>query len=181
MAMTSVMTIYKRNFILKKMSDIFCHPPEITFAFKVNAMKSKSNILLQAILFLLILLWVYAASSKLMDFNMFRAQMHMQVLPALIRTIMPYSLPPVEIAIALLLLFETTRKSGLYFSFALLLAFTIYVGLAVVRVYDNIPCSCGGVFNKVGWTAHFFINVFFLLLTATGIYINNRERRERQT
>ena len=140
-------------------------------------MKHTGKYILPSICFLLILLWAYAASSKLMDFGMFKAQMQKQMLFPFLKTLMPYLLPPAEIIIVISLLFERLQKIGIYFSFAALLAFTIYIGLGIAKVFGRVPCSCGGILNRMGWGTHFLFNIFFLLLTALGIYIINRERR----
>lgn len=134
----------------------------------------------QFIIFALVLLWVYASASKMLDFNMFRGQMHRQVLPAMVKNYLPYILPELEIGAALMLLFDRTQFIGFSISLALMVAFTIYIGGAVFRFYDEIPCSCGGVLSGMGWDAHFLFNLFFLLLTATGFIISYRERRMDQ-
>lgn len=131
----------------------------------------------QVILFALVLLWVYAAASKLLDFNMFRAQMHRQVLPHFLSGSLPYILPEIELAAALMLLFDRTQFAAFCISLVLMIAFTIYIGGAVFRFYDRIPCSCGGVLSGMGWDGHFIFNIFFLLLTAVGFTITYRERR----
>lgn len=133
------------------------------------------------IIFMLVLLWVYAAASKILDFNMFKGQMHRQVLPYFLKVSLVYILPPLETGIALLLLFDRTQLTGFYFSSALMTVFTIYVGAVVFRFFDRVPCSCGGVLNSMGWDAHFIFNLFFLLLTAIGLIITYRERRQSQT
>jgi len=128
--------------------------------------------------FLLILLWIYAASSKLMDFSMFKAQMHRQALFPFLKASLVYLLPPIEITAGVCLVFDSTRKTGLYLSFTMLAAFTIYIAMALMNMLGHIPCSCGGILRDMGWTAHLIFNIFFLLLTAFGIYIDHRERRQ---
>jgi putative oxidoreductase len=140
-------------------------------------MKKLPNNIFHTICFLLILLWVYAAASKLMDFETFKAQMHRQVLFPFVKKSIVYFLPPIEISTALLLIFERLQRVGLYVSLIMLSAFTIYIGLAILKVFGKIPCSCGGVLSKMGWNTHLVFNIFFLLLTALGIYIAHRERR----
>lgn len=143
-------------------------------------MKNYRKITVQVVSFLLIILWIYAASSKLMNFNMFRQQMSWQMLFPFIKHTIIYILPAAEVLTAFLLVFERTQRAGLYFSFTMLLAFTIYVGLAVFKFFDHIPCSCGGILNKMTWNAHFLLNIFFLLLTALGIYMVYRERGSKR-
>jgi len=140
-------------------------------------MKSTRSNISRIICFLLIFLWIYAAANKLMDFSMFRVQMHRQLLIPVLKNSLPYILPPAEIITALLLSLESTKKTGLYSSLVMLGAFTFYVALAMFKVLGKIPCSCGGILNKMGWEAHFIFNLFFLLLTAFGLYMVYRERR----
>jgi hypothetical protein len=105
-------------------------------------------------------------------------QMHRQILPDFAKATLIYALPPVELLAAVLLLFDRTQLAGFELSLGLMAAFTIYVGLAVFRVFNEVPCSCGGVINKMGWDGHFLFNIFFTLLAAFGFNITYRERRE---
>jgi putative oxidoreductase len=132
---------------------------------------------IDTICLLLIMLFVYTASSKLMDFGHFKVQMNNQTLPHGIAEFLIYTLPGIEILTSLLLIFSTTRLPGLYIAFILMLLFTGYVGLVLINYFGRVPCSCGGVLKMMGWKTHFIFNLFFLLLTATGIYITDRERR----
>ncbi|MBL4677277.1 MAG: hypothetical protein JKY70_13890 [Mucilaginibacter sp.] len=133
--------------------------------------------LIEIITALLILLYVYTAASKLIAFNDFRMQMRMQVLPAWLKDILIWLLPIGELLLAGLLLFSAYRKTGLWISGLLLTAFTIYVSLALLNVLNRVPCSCGGVLRTMGWTMHFWFNLFFLLLNIYAINLTNRERR----
>jgi hypothetical protein len=140
-------------------------------------MKNIEKNILQVISFLLILLWMYAALSKLFDFSSFKEQMGRQVLFPLLKNKIVYLLPPLEILTALLFLFDFTQKIALYISLIMLSAFTIYIALGVFKVFARVPCSCGGILHKLGWTDHLIFNFIFLLLTAVGLYIKNREGR----
>src|ERR1700748_1661082 len=139
-------------------------------------MKNRDVVVLKSILFLLILLWVYTAASKLQDFPHFKAQMHAQTLPGPLITLLIWTLPGTELIVASLLIFDKTQSLGLIISAVLMFAFTGYVGLALLHVFGKVPCSCGGVIRGMGWKLHFFFNIFFLLLSILGISIINRER-----
>ncbi|MGZ3835603.1 MAG: MauE/DoxX family redox-associated membrane protein [Mucilaginibacter sp.] len=139
---------------------------------------SQRLIIKNIFIFILVLLWIYAAFSKLLDFNLFKGQMHRQMLPIFLKTSLVYILPPVETSAALLLLFDRTQLAGFIISGALMSAFTIYVGGAVLRFFDHVPCSCGGLLSSMNWSAHLIFNLFFLLLTAIGSIIVYRERRQ---
>ncbi|MDB5143392.1 MAG: hypothetical protein JWQ66_2105 [Mucilaginibacter sp.] len=127
--------------------------------------------------FLLVLLWVYAAVNKLIDFTHFRQQMHNQVLPLFLQTVLIYLLLPFELATAALLLTDKTQRAGLYVSAILLTFFTGYIGLVTLKVFRKVPCSCGGILEHMGWLPHLFFNTFFLTITLTTIIIIKRKER----
>jgi putative oxidoreductase len=126
---------------------------------------------------LLVLLFAYTAFSKLLDFSSFKDQMHNQAMKPWINELLIWLLPPIEITAACLLLFERTRQAGFYLSAALMTGFTIYVLLVLLHAFNRVPCSCGGVLKVLGWRSHFVFNLFFMLLSFTGIYFTSRERR----
>ncbi|MCZ4224831.1 MauE/DoxX family redox-associated membrane protein [Pedobacter rhodius] len=126
---------------------------------------------------LLVLLFTYAAFSKLVSFTDFRQQLYNQAFPHWLGSFLLYFLLPAEIITALFLCFNRTVLIGLLFSFGLLLAFTIYIALVVLHYWDRVPCSCGGILNQMDWTAHLIFNCFFLVLNFTVLYIHFLERR----
>lgn len=141
----------------------------------MDAMKTNRSIAM--ISALLVLLFIYTAVSKLLDFEEFSMQMYNQTLPRELATVLIWTLPATEILAALLLLFDRTRAFGLFLSVFLMILFTGYVALVLGNYFGRIPCSCGGVIRSLGWKAHLFFNLFFLLLSVTGIVLANRERR----
>lgn len=139
--------------------------------------KSTANLIITAITAALIFLWVYAAMSKLLNYEQSRMQMMNQVLPASINRILLWVVPFIEMLIAGLLLFHRTRKAGLFLSVILLLLFSGYVLLVMLNVFGRIPCSCGGVISKLNWEQHLVFNLVFLLLALLGLGIELKERR----
>jgi putative oxidoreductase len=137
----------------------------------------KRTLLSDIIAFLLILLFVYTAASKLMDFEKFKGQMHNQTLPHWLATTLIWTLPEIELIVAFLLIFSVSRLAGLYASLLLMAVFTGYIGLVLLHVFSRVPCSCGGVLKIMGWKVHFFFNLFFVAVIYTGIVFLNRERR----
>lgn len=133
--------------------------------------------LLDIIAALLILLFVYAAISKLIDYGHARGQMLNQVFPRQIGIVLVWAVPLMELVTAGLLLFEKTKMQGLYLSFGLLSAFTSYIGWVLRHVFSRIPCSCGGVLSHMGWSNHFFFNLFFLAITVTAIFLQKQQER----
>jgi hypothetical protein len=137
----------------------------------------KGSYKLEIIIFLLVLLFVYTASSKLLDFEQFKGQMQNQALPRWTAILLIWTLPGIEILTSLLLLYQPTRILGFYIAFALLSLFTLYILLILLNYFGRVPCSCGGVIKSLGWKMHLVFNLFFLLLTVAGISIIYRERR----
>lgn len=127
--------------------------------------------------FLLILLWVYTATSKLSDFREFRWQMYNQVFAKEIARVLVYVVPAVELLAPILLCFAFTRLAGLLLSTGLMMAFSLYIGLALLNVYERMPCSCGGVLEILDWQAHFIFNLIFTVIAVTGTIFHFKRRR----
>ncbi len=121
--------------------------------------------------FLLILLWTYAAASKLADYETSRGEMLNQVLPEWLEEILVWAVPAIELFTAALLLFSRTRFLGTVLSLCLLLSFTIYIALVQLNYFDYVPCSCGGVIGELTWEQHFVFNLLFILIAATGMLL----------
>jgi putative oxidoreductase len=128
------------------------------------------NLLRTAAPALLILLFAYAAISKLADFPKFRHEMNNQNFPPEVAEALLYLVPAAELAAVILLLTEKGQKAGLILSAALMALFTGYIGLVLTGYWQRVPCSCGGVLRNMSWQAHFFFNLFFLALSAAALY-----------
>jgi len=134
----------------------------------------KGRTFLEIIIALLVILFMYAGSSKFYDMHAFRAGMKNQPFPVWINKVLATTLPFLEIIIALALGFTKSRRIALYAYFFLMLAFTLYTGMVVFNFFKNSPCGCGGIINHLSWTWHFIINLIFLILTVIAILLNKR-------
>ncbi|MCU7618466.1 tellurium resistance protein TerC [Chryseobacterium sp. PBS4-4] len=131
-------------------------------------MKNRSINIPLIIAYFFILLFLYAAVSKILDFENFQVQIGQSPLLSAYAGIISYSVILVEIVIALLLSFERYRKTGLYASTALMSSFTIYIYL-ILNYSDFVPCSCGGILEKLGWTEHLIFNLVCVVLGIVAI------------
>ena len=131
------------------------------------------SILITFIGYLYILLFLYAASSKLLDFETFTVQLAQSPLLSAYAGTVAWLVPGVEIVIAFLLVFERFRILALYAAFTLMVMFTAYIYI-ILNFSDFIPCSCGGVLEKLSWTQHLFFNVFFIILAGVAIFFADR-------
>ena len=136
------------------------------------------NYTIVAICYLHILLFVYAAASKLLDFQNFQAQLGQSPLLSAYTSAVSVGVIVSEFAIAILLAIPKFRHLGLLLSFGLMISFTAYI-VIVLNFSDYIPCSCGGVLEKMTWTQHLIFNIIFILLSVLGtILLSKSPKRE---
>lgn len=148
-------------------------PGRIYYAFYLVPEIMKQNIYIETISFLLILLFVYAAITKLSDYTSFRQQIVRSPYISFFSDL-AWSLPTAELITALLLAFKPLRLAGLLASFFLMLVFTLYVGIILLGGH-HLPCSCGGVLKNMTWKQHLLFNTFFLLLSALGSFLKTND------
>jgi putative oxidoreductase len=120
---------------------------------------------------LIILMFSYAALSKLTFYEESRKAMLNQVFPKAIALQLVWLVPAIEIATAVLMLFDRTRLRGFYASALLMTAFTLYIAFSMSGAFGRIPCSCGGILVQMDYNTHLIFNLFFLALSLTGIFI----------
>jgi uncharacterized membrane protein YphA (DoxX/SURF4 family) len=119
---------------------------------------------------LYILLLVYAALTKLLDYQKFVIQLGQSPILTRHAILLAWAVPFIELAISALLILPRTRLSGLYVAFSLMVMFTTYIILAS-RFSDYVPCSCGGVLEDMTWTQHLIFNGVFILLGLAAILL----------
>ncbi|RZM21181.1 MAG: hypothetical protein EOO88_34060 [Pedobacter sp.] len=132
--------------------------------------------ILSGIIFLLVLLWVYTAASKLSDITEFKRQLNSQTFSHTVAALLLWLIPISELCAAVLLMFKQTLKLGLILSLFLMILFTAYIALVLAGYYDRIPCSCGGVLQQLGWQAHLYFNLFFLTLSIIGLLLLHKQK-----
>jgi hypothetical protein len=117
---------------------------------------------------ILVFVFAYTASSKLMDSKSFVAVLRDVPLIGRGAGVVAILLPLAELLIALLLIFERTRLYGLWASLFLLVLFTGYLGYMILLM-PHLPCSSRGVIGSMSWSVHLvFMGVVFGL-TVVGI------------
>lgn len=129
---------------------------------------------------LLILLFILTGAEKVLDFQQFRDKMSGQVFTSGFLVMVTYLVPSSEIACVMLLLFPYTRLAGFILSTAMLAAFTVYITLVLLQVFEKHPCPCGGPLKHLTWTQHLIFNSVFLSISILGLMLTNRERRSEK-
>jgi hypothetical protein len=120
-------------------------------------------------------LWLYAAANKLFDFQKFKVQIGQSPILTDFSVPIAWMVPGLEIGIAITLIMGTSRLFGFYACFALMLIFTAYI-VVIMGLPERIPCQCGGILGKMGWTEHLIFNSCFALLALAGILIETSKR-----
>lgn len=133
----------------------------------------KRNLLTEGISSLIILLFVFTATSKLYEQDTFRSVLSTSPLISNMSSVVSWVLPVVLLMVALLLIIPRTRQWGLWSSFILMLLFTLYISY-MLAFASQLPCSCGGVFKQLTWNQHLFFNVFIMVLALCGLRINRK-------
>ena len=131
-------------------------------------MRNILSISKQVDIYFFIILFVYAAVSKLTDFENFQVQVAQSPLLSAFATPIAYGVVLGELAIALMLCFEKSRTLGLYLFLGFMTAFTVYIFL-ILNYSPFVPCSCGGVLEDLGWWEHLWFNGVVCILTVTVI------------
>jgi putative Mn2+ efflux pump MntP len=130
----------------------------------------KRSTIVEVISSLLILLFMYAAVSKLLDYHIFRIQLSKSPFITKFAPILAWALPLGEILVGLALTFKRTRMFGLYSSLFLMTMFTAYIWTMLQYSY-YLPCNCGGILSKMTWMQHLWFNIGFVALSVIGIFM----------
>ncbi|WP_209391080.1 MauE/DoxX family redox-associated membrane protein [Chryseobacterium sp. RR2-3-20] len=145
-------------------------------------MKTFSAYFKRSAVYFFILLFCYAAISKTLDFENFQVQIGQSPLLSAYAGLISYLVIAIEMVTVLCLSFQRTRLFGLYAATSLMSAFTIYIYL-ILHYSDFVPCSCGGILEKMGWTEHLIFNIVCLVFGGIAVWIDEQEnnRPKRRT
>lgn len=132
--------------------------------------KKHKGIIIDIICLLFMVLFVYAAASKWLEFEKFRAQLGQSPLLTAFADGVVWAVPAAELAISLLLFMPRFRLGALYASLSLMTLFTAYI-VAVLYFSPYVPCSCGGILENLGWAEHLVFNLVFIALAIAGILL----------
>lgn len=125
--------------------------------------------------YLFILLFVYAAVSKIIEHPKFYNDLRNRIVfgDPVVSEIISWAIPVLELATALILVIPKFNKKGLYMALVLMIGFTLYIGgtLLINELgIAELPCSCGGVISQLSWQHHLVFNTFFILFGIIAIY-----------
>lgn len=129
----------------------------------------------EIIIILLVLLFAYTGTSKLLENNIFQIQIFRATFSEWLTPLIAWGLPVAELILAVLLVIDRTRLTALWISFVLLILFTLYI-IGMLLFNSNLPCKCGGVIKQMGWKTHILFNLCFIALACQGIRMKRRRK-----
>lgn len=129
------------------------------------------NVFLEMVCFLYISLFTYAVISKLIDFENFQTQLGQSPLLSAYAASTSFLVIFAELGLVLALYLKVSRIKALYLSVGLMTVFTTYI-ILILNFKSFIPCSCGGILEKLGWTEHLIFNVFYISIGSFGLLLH---------
>ncbi len=100
--------------------------------------------------------------------------MNNQPFPNWLTPALVWTLPAAEIIISGLLMFDKTQLLGFRASLILMLLFTLYTLLVLLKVFGRMPCSCGGVIENLSWSQHLVFNLFYVGVALAGMILKKK-------
>ncbi|POY36277.1 hypothetical protein C3K47_11010 [Solitalea longa] len=136
----------------------------------------KKQLTIEIIKAFLIVLFLYAAISKLVEIHDFQQELSKSPMLHAVAKLLAIGVPSIELFICSLLLYSKTSHTGFILSLFLLTSFTAYL-IITINYSTYVPCSCGGVISQLSWNQHILLNFFFILLSITGILLSASLRK----
>lgn len=134
----------------------------------------KKQLIIDISCYLIIILFTYAALSKLFLFEVYLYDLNRSPFINLFAPILSIVIPMAELILSVLLIFEKTRKKALLGSFVLMTFFTIYVA-SILLFTTSRPCTCGGLIKELSWPQHFALNLFFMMMSVLAFYFQKNK------
>lgn len=138
----------------------------------------KRTTIIETILVLYIILFLYTGISKIMDYSEFREQLADSPVLGFAATPIALLLPWVEFTTVLMLIVPRWRLKGFYAVLTLMILFTAYI-IGLFSIDKELPCSCGGIISLLSWKQHLVFNSVFILLNALAIRLQKQEKKEQ--
>ncbi len=140
----------------------------------------KKRIAIEVISFLFILLFMYAALSKLLDYQKFTVQIGQSPILTGFGSSIPWMVISAEILICVMLVVPRLRLFAFFCAFSLMTMFTAYI-ISILNFASYVPCSCGGVLEKLSWSEHLIFNAVFIVFGLAGIVLQAQVNEAAQT
>lgn len=122
-----------------------------------------------AITALLILLLMYSAGAKAIQWGDYAQTMRNQPLPHWLTQPLTVVIPLAQLITVACLISEKFRRTGLFASIVLLTLPTFYIIALLLQFFPWVPCSCGNAFRWLSWQQLLWLHLSFLSLTGLAL------------
>lgn len=139
----------------------------------------KKATVLETIVILYIILFLYTGISKLIDYSIFKEQIATSPFLAPMAKGIALSIPWIEFLVVILLIVPKWRLKGLYNSLLLMIVFTMYI-VGILLFNKDLPCSCGGVISELSWGQHIVFNSVFIVMAIAAILFERQLRKSNK-
>lgn len=143
----------------------------------INKASKISKMIVDILAGSIVFLFMYTALSKLLDLNLFIGQINNQPFPNWMTPYIATLVLLVEVSIVVFLIWQKMKKTGFILSIITMSIFSIYTILVLLKVFDRVPCSCGGVIKQLSWPQHMFFNLAYLLISIVGLVLYNKQKQ----
>ena len=130
-------------------------------------MKTRRSIAFAICRIFFVVLFTYTFVTKFIDFENFKEQIHFAPLLGAFAVLTAYAVLILLFLAILLLSFQRTQVQGIQLTIVLLSLFTLYNTILLV-LFENLPCSCIGFYEKWTWEMNLRVNIGLLLIAVFG-------------
>lgn len=137
----------------------------------------KRTTIIETIIFLYAILFLYTGISKLTTYEETKYGLAEVLMLKPFAPVIAFTLPWIEFAIVMMMIIPRWRLKGFYSALGLMSLFSVYI-IGLLSFTDKLPCSCGGVIAKLSWPQHIVLNLAFIAMAITGIYLERLQKKD---
>ncbi len=140
----------------------------------------KKSIFVDTVTCLLIILFLYTGLYKTIHHEDFASTIINAPLITPYYLFISYAIPAIELLITAGLLTSLVRENAVLRKWSLLASailmatFTWYVWY-MLKFSPRLPCSCGGIIDKMNWHQHLYFNTTFTILSILAFIMNRKQ------
>lgn len=142
--------------------------------------KNPKAFTLQVLTYLFICLWMYVISKKVFLFADFQQAMIDQPFKDSYGLALSYLIPVLQIGTGIFFLFTKTRRYGFWSTIILMLIFSTYIILVLMKTWGYIPCGCTLEFD-LGWKGHLWLNGAIILICIAAMLLEKSIKKSART
>ena len=133
----------------------------------------KARTFIEVIASLLIVLFLYAATTQVVSHPTFQSQINRSLSNAALSGIIAWLIPAIQLTMVFLLGRPATRLPAFSCSLAIVSCYTVYLVMMLPGAYKSY-CNCGELWREARLEINILVNVAIILLAATAIVLTGR-------